>query len=66
MLCTYHLCPHHARIHPSEIFGQHNPFVTPCSVQSETIVSGKNAAQTTRVEHFLCPSAVDIQVTCGS
>ena len=38
----------------------------PCSVPSETVVSGKNAAQTTRVEHFLCPSAVDIQVTCGS
>ncbi|KAL9979730.1 hypothetical protein ACROYT_G017437 [Oculina patagonica] len=50
-------------IKPSEIFGQHhhNPFVTPSSVPSETVVSGKNAAQTTRVERFLCPSAVDMQ-----
>lgn len=59
-------CKDSSLIKPSEIFGQHNPFVTPCSVPSETVVSGKNAAQTTRVEHFLCPSAVDIQVTCGS
>lgn len=54
-------CKDSSLIKPSEIFGQHNPFVTPCSVPSETVVSGKNAAQTTRVEHFLCPSAVDIQ-----
>ena len=53
-------------IKPSEIFGKHNPFVTPSSVPSGTVVSGKNASQTTRVEHFLCPSAVDVQVTCGS
>ena len=59
-------CKDSSLIKPSEIFGQHNPFATPCSVPSETVVSGKNAAQTTRVEHFLCPSAVDMQVTCGS
>lgn len=53
-------------IKPSEIFGQHNPFATPSSVMSETGVSGKNLAQTTQVEHFLCPSAVDFQVTFGS
>lgn len=52
-------------IKPSEIFGQHNPFATPSTVPSETVVSGKNAAQSTRVEPFLCPNAVDIQVTCG-
>lgn len=48
-------------IKPSEIFGQHNPFATPSSVMSETGVSGKNLPQTTQVDHFLCPSAVDFQ-----
>ena len=52
-------------IKPSEIFGKHDPFVTPSTVPTETVVSGKNAAQTTRVEPFLCPNAVDHQVTCG-
>ncbi|XP_068722380.1 myb-related protein A-like isoform X2 [Montipora capricornis] len=48
-------------IKPSEIFGQQSPSVTPSIVPSTTVVSGKNAAQSTRVERFLCPSAVDFQ-----
>lgn len=48
-------------IKPSEIFGKHDPFVTPSTVPTETVVSGKNAAQATRVEPFLCPNAVDNQ-----
>ena len=52
-------------IKPSEIFGQQSPIVTPSTVPSTTVVSGKNAAQSTRVERFLCPSAVDFQVNLG-
>ena len=52
-------------IKPSEIFGQNNPFATPSTVPPETAVSGNNVAQSTCVEPFVCPSAVDLQVTCG-
>ena len=55
-----------SHIKPSEIFGKHDPFATPSTVPTETVVSGNNAAQTTRIEPFLCPNAVDnMQVTCG-
>ena len=50
-------------IKPSDIFGEHNLFVTPSTVPNTTAVSGKNAVQSTSVEPFLCPSAVDLQVT---
>ncbi|KAM7440818.1 Myb-related protein A [Porites harrisoni] len=48
-----------SHIKPSEIFGKHDPFATPSTVPTETVVSGNNAAQTTRIEPFLCPNAVD-------
>lgn len=48
-------------IKPSDIFGEHNLFVTPSTVPNTTAVSGKNAVQSTSVEPFLCPSAVDLQ-----
>ena len=50
-------------IKPSDIFGEHNLFVTPSTVPNTTAVSGKNAVQSISVEPFLCPSAVDLQVT---
>lgn len=50
-------------IKPSDIFGEHNLFVTPSTVPNTTAVSGKNAVQSTSVQPFLCPSAVDLQVT---
>ncbi|KAK2551854.1 Myb-related protein B [Acropora cervicornis] len=60
-------------IKPSDIFGEHNLFVTPSTVPNTTAVSGKNAVQSTSVQPFLCPSAVDLQqldsaweqVACG-